>query len=112
MKDENLGYSLIVTNDATKESAEHLFLKPMTLYIPENAAHAVNELVKQLTTLAQSEQGFTLTVTNNNNGVSVDKTFTALVELIDPVNAADKVKDLINTVRAYESDEEMNICGW
>ena len=38
---------------------------------------------------------YTVTVTNNSNGV-----------------AADVVKDLVNTVRAYDTENEHEVCGW
>ncbi|CDL08048.1 FIG00731334: hypothetical protein [Klebsiella pneumoniae IS43] len=92
-------------------SRKKIFLKPMVLYIPQQAVEAVNDLLSKLPD-DREEGEFLLTVTNNNNGVSVDKTFSSLAALRDPLTAADAVKDLINIVRGYESDEETNICGW
>ena len=93
------------------QKQEKIFLKPMVLYIPQQAVEAVNDLLSKLPD-DREEGEFLLTVTNNNNGVSVDKTFSSLAALRDPLTAADAVKDLINIVRGYESDEETNVCGW
>ena len=112
MTTENKGYSLSVSNRRNNETKEKVWLKPMSLYIPDIAVQAVAELVADLTGTTDSDDEFVLTVTNNNNGVSVDKDFSSLSELNDPLNAADSVKDLINIVRGYESDEETNVCGW
>lgn len=54
----------------------------------------------------------TVTVTNNSNGVSVDYETETPTELLVPDIAADVVKDLINTVRAYDTENEHNVCGW
>ncbi|MFD1801639.1 DUF1869 domain-containing protein [Mixta tenebrionis] len=112
MTPENKGYSLAVSNRNNNETASKVYLKPMSLYIPDIAAQAVAELVSGLSTAGNDSGKFILTVTNNNNGVSVDKDFTSLEELKDPLSAADSVKELINIVRGYESDEETNVCGW
>ncbi|WP_228283370.1 DUF1869 domain-containing protein [Klebsiella pneumoniae] len=98
-------------NGRLHQKQEKIFLKPMVLYIPQQAVEAVNDLLSKLPD-DREEGEFLLTVTNNNNGVSVDKTFSSLAALRDPLTAADAVKDLINIVRGYESDEETNICGW
>lgn len=108
---ENRGYSLAVTNGSSSATAEKVYLKPMSLYVPAIAHAAVAELINTLADKSESEKGFTLTVTNNN-GVSADKDFSRLAELEDATTAADTVKDLINIVRGYESDEETNVCGW
>lgn len=55
---------------------------------------------------------YTVTVTNNSNGISVDYETETPMELLVPDVAADVVKDLVNTVRAYDSEEEHNVCGW
>jgi len=55
---------------------------------------------------------YTVTVTNNSNGVSVDYETEAPMELLISDVAADVVKDLVNTVRAYDSENEHNVCGW
>ncbi|WP_258554286.1 DUF1869 domain-containing protein [Klebsiella pneumoniae] len=98
-------------NGRLHQKQEKIFLKPMVLYIPQQAVEAVNDLLSKLPD-DREEGEFLLTVTNNNNGVSVDKTFSSLAALRDPLTAADAVKDLINIVRGYESDEETNVCGW
>ena len=54
---------------------------------------------------------YTVTVTNNSNGVSVDYETEAPMELLIPDVAAD-VKDLVNTVRAYDTENEHEVCGW
>ena len=109
---ENRGYSLAVTHVSSSATAEKVYLKRMSLYVPAIAHAAVAELINTLADKSESEKGFTLTVTNNNNGVSADKDFSRLAELEDATTAADTVKDLINIVRGYESDEETNVCGW
>ena len=55
---------------------------------------------------------YTVTVTNNSNGVSVDYETQAPMELLIPDVAADVVKDLVNTVRAYDTENEHDVCGW
>lgn len=55
---------------------------------------------------------YTVTVTNNSNGVSVDYETEAPMTLLIPDVAADVVKELFNTVRAYDSENEHNVCGW
>jgi len=55
---------------------------------------------------------YTVTVTNNSNGVSVDYETDAQKELLIPDVAADVVKDLVNTVRAYDTENEHEVCGW
>lgn len=112
MTTENKGYSLAVSNRATNETSEKVYLKPMSLYVPDVAVQAVSELISGLSEKQENNGEYVLTVTNNNNGVSVDKDFASLAQLRDPLNAADSVKDLINIVRGYESDEETNVCGW
>ncbi|WP_312228734.1 DUF1869 domain-containing protein [Pseudescherichia sp.] len=109
---DNRGYSLAITHGGSGATAEKVYLKPMSLYVPAIAHAAVAELINTLADKSESEKGFTLTVTNNNNGVSADKDFSRLAELEDATTAADTVKDLINIVRGYESDEETNVCGW
>ncbi|MDU2765527.1 MAG: DUF1869 domain-containing protein [Klebsiella pneumoniae] len=111
MTSENKGYTLPLENGRLHQKQEKIFLKPMVLYIPQQAVEAVNDLLSKLPD-DREEGEFLLTVTNNNNGVSVDKTFSSLAALRDPLTAADAVKDLINIVRGYESDEETNVCGW
>ena len=54
---------------------------------------------------------YTVTVTNNSNGVSVDYETEAPMELLIPDVAADVVKDLVNTVRAYDTENEHEVCG-
>ncbi|MCT4709226.1 DUF1869 domain-containing protein [Enterobacteriaceae bacterium H11S18] len=110
METENKGYSLVITNSDSNERVEKIFLKPMSLYVPDIAFQAVRELMEGMP--KKSEHSFVLTVTNKNNGVSVDKYFTTHDKLDDPLLVADSVKDLINIVRGYESDEETNVCGW
>ncbi len=112
MTTENKGYSLAVENLSRKESHEKIYLKPMSLYVPDMAVQAVAELVAAFTDAKDMDGEWALTVTNNNNGVSVDKEFATLEALKDPLSAADSVKELINIVRGYESDEETNVCGW
>ncbi|HBS5615632.1 TPA: DUF1869 domain-containing protein [Klebsiella pneumoniae] len=111
MTSEKKGYTLALENGRLHQKQEKIFLKPMVLYIPQQAVEAVNDLLSKLPD-DREEGEFLLTVTNNNNGVSVDKTFSSLAALRDPLTAADAVKDLINIVRGYESDEETNVCGW
>ncbi|EAX3724100.1 DUF1869 domain-containing protein [Salmonella enterica] len=53
---------------------------------------------------------YTVTVTNNSNGVSVDYETEAPMTLLVPEVAAEVVKDLVNTVRSY--DTENDVCGW
>lgn len=55
---------------------------------------------------------YTVTVTNNSNGVSVDYETDAPMELLVPDAAADVVKELVNTVRAYDTENEHEVCGW
>ncbi|MEH2920399.1 DUF1869 domain-containing protein [Samsonia erythrinae] len=110
-ENENKGYSLAVLNCSNKEMKESIYLKPMSLYVPDIAARAVTELSDGLQG-TNDDKGFLLTVTNKNNGVSVDKHFPTFAELTDPTIAADAVKELINIVRGYDSDEETNVCGW
>ena len=112
MTTENKGYSLAVANISRNESHEKVYLKPMSLYVPDVAVQAVEELIADFSDAKTSGGEWSLTVTNNNNGVSVDKEFATLEALKDPLNAADSVKELINIVRGYESDEETNVCGW
>lgn len=112
MDRENRGYSLSVSHQESGKTEQKVYLKPMSLYLPDIANQAVAELVLKLNMPVDSRGEYTLTVTNNNNGVSVDKYFISLSELTDPLIAADAVKDLINIVRGYESDEETNVCGW
>lgn len=112
MDTENRGYSLSVSHRESGKTEQEVYLKPMSLYLPDIANQAVSELVAKLNLPLDKDGEYVLTVTNNNNGVSVDKDFTRLSELTDPLIAADAVKDLINIVRGYESDEETNVCGW
>ncbi|WP_333870490.1 DUF1869 domain-containing protein [Kosakonia cowanii] len=112
MDTENRGYSLSVSHGESGKAEQKVYLKPMSLYLPDIASQAVSELVAKLNLPLDNDGEYALTVTNNNNGVSVDKDFTRLSELTDPLIAADAVKDLINIVRGYESDEETNVCGW
>lgn len=112
MTTENKGYSLALKNCRSKEVQQKVYLKPMALYIPDNAVEAVTGLVRMLSGNQQNDNEFVLSVTNNNNGVSVDKDFDSIDALRDPLIVADAVKDLINIVRGYESDEETNVCGW
>jgi hypothetical protein len=109
MTTENKGYSLAVSHSGKHETKEKVWLKPMSLYVPDVAVEAVAELTSGF---SENNSEYVLTVTNNNNGVSVDKEFSSLDALNDPLNAADSVKELINIVRGYESDEETNVCGW
>ncbi|MRS14876.1 DUF1869 domain-containing protein [Enterobacteriaceae bacterium RIT691] len=109
---ENKGYTLEVVNRASKEKQARVYLKPMSLYVPDIAVQAVNALVDNLTSKDDAPKGFIVTVTNNNNGVSVDKNLATLAELHDATLAADTVKDLINIVRGYDTDEDVNVCGW
>ncbi|MBG6248351.1 MULTISPECIES: DUF1869 domain-containing protein [Symbiopectobacterium] len=51
---------------------------------------------------------YTVTVTNNSNGVSADYETETPMTLL----AAEVVRELINTVRAYYTEEEHNVCGW
>lgn len=55
---------------------------------------------------------YTVTVTNNSNGVSVDYETETPMELLIPDVAANVVKDLVNTVRAYDTENEHDVCGW
>lgn len=55
---------------------------------------------------------YTVTVTNNSNGVSVDYETDTPIELLVPDVAADVVKELVNTVRAYDTENEHEVCGW
>ena len=55
---------------------------------------------------------YTVTVTNNRNAVAVDYETETPMELLVPDVAADVVKDLINTVRAYDTENEHDVCGW
>ena len=59
-----------------------------------------------------SKATYTVTVTNNSNGISVDYETERPMELLVPDVAADVVKDLINTVRAYDTENEHDVCGW
>ncbi|EOV2735163.1 TPA: DUF1869 domain-containing protein [Enterobacter cloacae] len=55
---------------------------------------------------------YTVTVTNNSNGVSVDYETETPMELLISDVAANVVKDLVNTVRAYDTENEHDVCGW
>ena len=55
---------------------------------------------------------YTVTVTNNSNCVSVDYETETPMELLIPDVAANVVKDLVNTVRAYDTENEHDVCGW
>ncbi|ANE76770.1 DUF1869 domain-containing protein [Dickeya solani] len=112
MESENKGYSLALSHRGNSEKKERVFLKPMSLYVPDVANQAVAALIDELSETSKQGKDFLLTVTNQNNGVSVDKDFATLSELKDPAIAADAVKELVNIVRGYESDEETNVCGW
>ena len=109
---ENKGYALAVSDRSTGQAVEKVYLKPMSLYVPEIAIDAVSQLLAGLPAAANNDKGFVMTVTNKNNGVSVDNDFDNLQALRDPLIVADAVKDLVNIVRGYESDEETNVCGW
>lgn len=112
MTAENKGYALAITDRSTNQTVEKIYLKPMSLYVPEIAIDAVSQLLAGLPAAANNDKGFVMTVTNKNNGVSVDNDFDNLQALHDPLIVADAVKDLVNIVRGYESDEETNVCGW
>ncbi|WP_113625563.1 DUF1869 domain-containing protein [Pectobacterium peruviense] len=112
MTTENKGYSLTLLNRDNNEKAEKVYLKPMAFYVPDFAASAVEELVKNLSLTGDNNKGFLLTVTNNNNGVAVDKDFSAISALKDKTVSADAVKELVNIVRGYDADEDTNVCGW
>ncbi|MEJ8834606.1 DUF1869 domain-containing protein [Enterobacter cloacae] len=58
------------------------------------------------------KSNYTVTVTNNSNGVSVDYETETPMELLIPDVAANVVKDLVNTVRAYDTENEHDVCGW
>jgi len=63
----------------------------------------------------ESEMGkvtYTVTVTNNSNGVSVDYETETPMALLVPDVAAEVIKDLVNTVRAYDTEDEHEVCGW
>ncbi|MDU6749884.1 MAG: DUF1869 domain-containing protein, partial [Bradyrhizobium sp.] len=72
--------TLALENGRLHQKQEKIFLKPMVLYIPQQAVEAVNDLLSKLPD-DREEGEFLLTVTNNNNGVSVDKTFSSLAAL-------------------------------
>ena len=55
---------------------------------------------------------YPVTVTNNSNGVSVDHETETPMELLIPDVAAEVVKNLVNTVRAYDTENEHEVCGW
>ena len=55
---------------------------------------------------------YTVTVTNNSNGVSVDYGTETPMALLVPDVAAEVVKELVNTVRAYDTEDEHEVCGW
>lgn len=55
---------------------------------------------------------YTVTLTNNSNGVSVDYETMAPMSLLVPDVAIDVMKDLVNTVRAYDTEDENDVCGW
>jgi len=112
MTTENKGYALAVSDRSSNDTNEKIYLKPMSLYVPEIAIDAVSQLLTGLPSATNNDKGFVLTVTNKNNGVSVDNEFDSLQEMKDPLIVADAVKDLVNIVRGYESDEETNVCGW
>lgn len=112
MTTENKGYALAVSDRSSNDTNEKIYLKPMSLYVPEIAIDAVSQLLTGLSSATNNDKGFVLTVTNKNNGVSVDNEFDSLQEMKDPLIVADAVKDLVNIVRGYESDEETNVCGW
>ncbi|WP_165463050.1 DUF1869 domain-containing protein [Atlantibacter sp.] len=59
-----------------------------------------------------SNATYTVTVTNNSNGVSVDYVTPTPMALLVPEVAAEVVKDLVNTVRAYDTENEHEVCGW
>ena len=112
MTTENQGYALALSDRSSNKTVEKIYLKPMSLYVPDIAVEAVSQLLAGLPGAANNDKGFTLTVTNKNNGVSVDNDIDSFQGLHDPLLVADTVKDLINIVRGYESDEETNVCGW
>ncbi|NMU14708.1 DUF1869 domain-containing protein, partial [Neisseria gonorrhoeae] len=95
MTSENKGYTLALENGRLHQKQEKIFLKPMVLYIPQQAGGAVNALLGE--SPDDREEGeFLFPVPNTNNGVSVDNPFSSLAALRDPLTAADTVKDLIN----------------
>lgn len=55
---------------------------------------------------------YTVTVTNNSNGVSVDYETETPMALLVPDVAAEVIKGLVNTVRAYDTEDEHEVCGW
>ncbi|MEA1064365.1 DUF1869 domain-containing protein [Apirhabdus apintestini] len=59
-----------------------------------------------------SKATYTITVTNNSNGVSVDYETETPMALLIPDVAAEVVKELVNTVRAYDTEGENDVCGW
>ena len=48
MNSENKGYTLAVENGRLQRKQEKIFLKPMVLYIPQQAVEAVNGLLSDL----------------------------------------------------------------
>ncbi|HEY3985736.1 DUF1869 domain-containing protein [Cedecea sp.] len=54
---------------------------------------------------------YTVSVTNNSNGVSVDYETESPVRLLIPDIAAGVVKERVNTVRAYDTEDEYEVCG-
>ena len=65
MTSENKGYTLALENGRLHQKQEKIFLKPMVLYIPQQAVEAVNDLLSKLPD-DREEGEFLLTVTNNN----------------------------------------------
>lgn len=50
MTSENKGYTLALENGRLHQKQEKIFLKPMVLYIPQQAVEAVNDLLSKLRT--------------------------------------------------------------
>ncbi|MGP6835879.1 hypothetical protein ACTZOT_07250, partial [Klebsiella pneumoniae] len=48
MTSENKGYTLALENGRLHQKQEKIFLKPMVLYIPQQAVEAVNDLLSKL----------------------------------------------------------------
>ncbi len=72
----------------------------------------IGKVVKHIRSNGVGKSTYTVTVTNNSNGVSVDYETETPMELLIPDVAANVVKDLVNTVRAYDTENEHDVCGW
>ena len=74
MTSENKGYTLALENGRLHQKQEKIFLKPMVLYIPQQAVEAVNDLLSKLPD-DREEGEFLLTVTKTITAARLIKPF-------------------------------------